>query len=139
MARIRSLLVGETQGTIDILPPRENHSPLCIVTSLQTLEWYVDVRDVARVHVAALVAPTVQSQRLFAFAGPFNWTDVVGILNRLRPENKAIPAPRDNEGRDLYDAWKVSRLAEDIMRSVFQVNGWTSLENSVGEGIADVA
>ncbi|KFY99397.1 hypothetical protein V500_01383 [Pseudogymnoascus sp. VKM F-4518 (FW-2643)] len=36
------------------------------------LKWFVDVEDDARIHVAALLDPTVKLKRIFAFAAPQN-------------------------------------------------------------------
>lgn len=35
-------------------------------------EWFVDVQDTARLHVAALVNPNIQNERILALAEPFN-------------------------------------------------------------------
>src|SRR5437763_255698 len=48
-------------------------------------EWCVDVEDTARLHVIALLDPDVQSERIFAAARPFTWTEVLHILRTLRP------------------------------------------------------
>jgi hypothetical protein len=101
------------------------------------LEYFIDVHDDARVHVAALLDPTVQNERLFAFAQAFNWTDIIGILTKLRPDNQRIPQPQPNEGRDLSDV-KGRKRAEDLIKSFFGVSGWTSLEDSIAAGIADL-
>jgi hypothetical protein len=98
----------------------------------------VDVRDTARLHVAALLDPTVQSERLFAFAGPYNWNDVIDILKRLRPDNNKIPTAPEGEGRDLSDVYKPSKRAEQLIRSFFGIKGWNSLEDSLAAGIADL-
>ena len=98
----------------------------------------MDVRDTARLHVAALLDPAVQSERLFAFAGPFNWTDIINILKKFRPENKKIPMAPEGEGRDLSDVHKASKRAEQLIRSFFGVKGWISLEDSLAAGIVDL-
>lgn len=55
------------------IPPRE--LLLLWARVLQQLikftEWYVDVQDCARLHVACLINPGVQNERIFAFAAPF--------------------------------------------------------------------
>ena len=98
----------------------------------------MDVRDTARLHVAALLDPTVQSERLFAFAGPYNWNDVIDILRKLRPKNKKIPTAPEGEGRDLSDLYEVSKRAEQLICSFFGIKGWTSLEDSLAAGITDL-
>ncbi|RFU35043.1 hypothetical protein B7463_g1306, partial [Scytalidium lignicola] len=99
-------------------------------------QWFVNVRDDARLHVAALLDPKVQSQRLFAFAEPQNWTDVLRILRKLRPENTLIPSDPENEGRDLSEV-PPSKKAEQLLKSFFG-KGWTGLEESIADGIEDL-
>ncbi|KEF62746.1 uncharacterized protein A1O9_00719 [Exophiala aquamarina CBS 119918] len=98
-------------------------------------QYFVHVRDNARLHVAALLDPTVQSERLFAFAEQFNWNDVVGILRRLEPDNKSIPDGPKDEPRDLTNVDKVRRRAEALLKSNFGVMGWTGLEESLTEAL----
>ena len=92
------------------------------------------MKDCARVHVAALLDPNVKSERLFAFAGPYNWTEVVGILRELRPENEHIPDAPEDEGRDLSDI-RPCRRAEQLIKEFFGVSGWVSLRDSLEAGI----
>ncbi|CAM1507574.1 Fc.00g072150.m01.CDS01 [Cosmosporella sp. VM-42] len=96
-------------------------------------QFYIDVRDCAKLHIIGLLDPSVHDERIYAFAGEFNWTDVVGILRKLRPENKSIPSAPENEGRDLSDV-KLIPHAEELLKS-FYGHGWTSLEESLKEGI----
>ena len=64
-------------------------------------QYNVDVRDVARVHVAALLEHDVKNERLFAFAEPYNYSRVVDILKKLDPSRQQYPLPVENEGHDL--------------------------------------
>lgn len=100
-------------------------------------EYHIDVQDDARVHLVALLDPTVQNERLFAFADLFSWADVLAILTRLRPDNKKIPKAPENQGQHLYDV-KPRKRAEDLIKSFFGVSGWTSLEDSIAAGIKDL-
>ncbi|KAJ5519845.1 aldehyde reductase [Penicillium fimorum] len=97
-------------------------------------QWFVNVEDTARLHVVALLSPAVQGERIFAFASSFNWTDIINILKKLRPNNKLIPEPPANEGRDLSDI-VLSRRAEELLREFFGQPGWIDLERSIAEGI----
>lgn len=99
-------------------------------------EWFVDVEDCARLHVIALLDPAVKSERIFAFAAPENWTDIIGILRKLRPQ-KHLPDPPENEGRDLSDI-RPSKRAEQLLHEFFGQPGWTSLEESLAIGIKDI-
>ncbi|KAL8713663.1 MAG: hypothetical protein Q9220_002189 [cf. Caloplaca sp. 1 TL-2023] len=49
-------------------------------------QHWVNVTDVAILHVAALEQEDVQGERLLAFAGPFNWNDTVVCLERIHAE-----------------------------------------------------
>lgn len=100
-------------------------------------EWFVNVEDTARLHVVALLSPAVKGERIFAFASAFNWTDIINILKKLRPNNHLIPEPPANEGRDLSDI-VLSRRAEDLLREFFGQPGWIGLERSIAEGIEGI-
>lgn len=92
------------------------------------------MEDAARLHVIGVLSPTVQAERLFAFAAPFNWTDIIWILRKLQPENTLIPDPPVNEGRVLGNIASIDR-AEKLLQDVFGRTGWTSLEDSLAAGI----
>ena len=96
--------------------------------------WYVSVEDVAHLHIAALLHPKLESERIFAMAAPFNWTDVVEIMRKLQPENEKIPDPPANEGRNLHLFVGVKK-AEEILREFCGRPGWTSLEECFAVGL----
>ncbi|KAL6689687.1 hypothetical protein J3F84DRAFT_398937 [Trichoderma pleuroticola] len=56
---------------------------------------FVDVRDVALLHVAALLDPSIEGARLPAWGYKFNWNDILKILQQLNP-GKALPVALDN-------------------------------------------
>ncbi|KAE8404386.1 hypothetical protein BDV37DRAFT_294032 [Aspergillus pseudonomiae] len=95
---------------------------------------FVDVVDLARVHVVGLLHPEVKSERLFAFASTFTWKEFVSILRKFRPDNAKIPIPPENELRDLSDIVPAQR-AESLIRSLFGRPGWIGLEESIRAGI----
>ena len=84
-----------------------------------------------------IISNTVESERIFALAAPFNWADIIYILRKLRPENKQIPDPPDNEGRDLSEIVPRKR-AEQLLQTNFGRPGWTSLQESIATGIEDL-
>lgn len=96
-------------------------------------EHYVDVRDCARLHVAALVGPDIKSERVFGYAYKFNWTDVIKRFQELRPANRQIPDPPENDWSDLTEV-KPSKRGEEILQFYFG-KSWTSLDQSLEEGI----
>ncbi|KAL3470491.1 NAD(P)-binding protein [Aspergillus californicus] len=97
-------------------------------------QWFVNVEDVARLHVIALLDPAVKGERIFGFASRFNWTDIISIMRKLRPDNRVIPNPPENEGRDQNVIVCASR-AEGLLREFFDQPGWITLEQSIADGI----
>lgn len=90
-------------------------------------QWMVDVQDTARLHVAALIDPDVENQRILAFAHPFNWNDVLACLRKLAP-NKSFPDDIEGLGRDLSRL--DNRPGAGLLKK-FGRSGWTSMEESV--------
>ncbi|OAP63208.1 hypothetical protein AYL99_02435 [Fonsecaea erecta] len=90
-------------------------------------QYYVNVQDNARVHVGALICPDVQGERLFAFAYPFNWNDILAIYRKLYPEHKFMEDLPDL-GRDLSKI--ANERAEKIVKR-FGRPGWTNLEDTI--------
>lgn len=68
-----------------------------VVVTNDEIAIFVDVRDVALLHVAALLDPSIEGTRLPAWGYEFNWNDILKILQQLDP-GKALPAALDNPG-----------------------------------------
>lgn len=92
----------------------------------------MNVQDTARVHVAALLYPDVNSERLFAWAYPYNWNDILAILRKLYPEQEFMQDMPDL-GRDLSKV--ANDRAEELVKR-FGRPGWTSLEDSIRDATA---
>ncbi|KAF2814725.1 NAD(P)-binding protein [Mytilinidion resinicola] len=90
-------------------------------------QWFVDVQDDARLHVAALIYEDVKAERLFAFAQPFNWNDILAFFRKLYPGRK-FHADFPDLGRDLSKV--ANERAEELLKR-FGQPGWTSLEDSI--------
>ncbi|KAI8299825.1 Aldehyde reductase 2 [Colletotrichum sp. SAR11_240] len=95
---------------------------------------YVDVGDVARLHIVALLAESVKSKRIFAAARPVNVSDFIDVLRELRPDNKLIPEKDANDGHDLTQVLPLAE-AEKLLQTYFGQKGWTSLKESIEAGI----
>lgn len=106
-------------------------------TDWSQIEHYVDVGDVARMHVIALLEPTVQSERLFAMAYPFTWNAVVNILRELRPFSKGLVSPPTNELEDLSNVLPLKR-AKALLKSFFGQSDWTGLKDSLEAGVTSL-
>lgn len=88
----------------------------------------IDVQDCARLHVAALLHPDVQNERIFGYAYPKNWTNTIEILRKLYPE-RTFPDPPQNEGEDRANVVGKPR-AESLLKWLGR-DGWTSYETSI--------
>lgn len=91
-------------------------------------QYYINVQDDALVHVAALIYPDVQNERLFAFAHPYSWNDILDALRRLYPQQKFID-DIPNIGEDKSKV--ANQRAEELLKRVSGLPAWTSLEQSV--------
>jgi nucleoside-diphosphate-sugar epimerase len=96
-------------------------------------QWFVDVVDDARLHVAALLFPDVENERIFAFAEPFNWDDVFKIIEEVDPGHKLPENPQSPNDRDLSEIAEKPR-AEELLRRMGQ-DGFRSLKDTVREVI----
>jgi nucleoside-diphosphate-sugar epimerase len=95
-------------------------------------QYFVNVQDTARVHVGALLYPDVNNERLFAWAAPYNWNDILAILRKLYPDREFIQDIPDL-GRDLSKV--ANERAEELVKR-FGRPGWTSLEDSIRDAAA---
>jgi nucleoside-diphosphate-sugar epimerase len=101
--------------------------------SSNLVEWFVDVEDTAKLHVIALLDPEVKSERIFAFAETYTWTDILAIIRRILPEGcEQLVSPPENEGRDISRILPRER-AEELLQN-FYGKGWTKLEDSIAAG-----
>lgn len=97
-------------------------------------QWFVDVGDNAKLHVAALVDPACDGQRIFAFAEPYNCNDILAIFRKLEP-SKSFIEDREDLGRALSEV--PNGEAEELLRKHYG-HGWTSLEESIRRNISPV-
>ena len=58
------------------------------VASIFSTAWFVDIDDIPRLHAAALARKSIQNERIFAFAVPFSWNQVLGILRKKFPKRE---------------------------------------------------
>ncbi|KAF2456217.1 aldehyde reductase II [Lineolata rhizophorae] len=125
--------VASTSAFVKMLFDNQKESK-GIVLSLDP-QWFVDVRDAALVHLAAAVDPSIEGRRLFAYAGRFNWDDVIAIFRKAYPDRQWEDM---NHGEDKQTPPR--ERATQALKDVFGVS-WTSLEQSVldtikaGEGM----
>ncbi|PNP51923.1 hypothetical protein FNYG_15864 [Fusarium nygamai] len=98
-------------------------------------QYYIDVDDTGRLHVAAAIFNNVKEQRIFGLGGRFNWNRILDIFRKNFPD-RSFPEnfsggedPNEIEPRD-----KAEQLLKDLGRP-----GWTSLEESVLANVESIA
>ncbi|PVH82817.1 hypothetical protein DL98DRAFT_585983 [Cadophora sp. DSE1049] len=77
-------------------------------------QYYVDVQDAARLHVAAVKFSDVADQRIFAQAKPYNWNEVLAILRELRPKQN-LPDDIPDPGKDVTKVDNAGAGAEALL------------------------
>lgn len=84
--------------------------------------------------MAAAALPHVKDQRIFGFAGRFNWDQILDIFRKNEPEKKFVDNFSGGEDpHKIVPAAKAEQLLRDLGRP-----GWTSLEKSVLANIKDL-
>jgi hypothetical protein len=100
------------------------------------IEWYVNVDDTARIHVAALLCKSINNERIFAYAEPFTWNDILAVLRKLYPSKKFEDDIPNAERSNM----KVpTKQGAQILRDIFEREGWTSLEETVAQNVKGLA
>lgn len=91
-------------------------------------QYYINVQDNALVHVAALIYEDVRNERLFAFAHPYSWNDILAILRKHYPSKEFID-DMPNLGEDKSRV--ANQRAEALLKRFTGLPGWTSLEQTI--------
>ncbi|KAE9568109.1 Aldehyde reductase 2 [Colletotrichum fructicola] len=91
-------------------------------------QWFCDVVDIARIHIAALLFLDVQSERLIAYAGRFNINDILAVFRETQP-SRNFPADLPDLGVDVGKI--ANERATELMKKLGGGKGWTSLEDCI--------
>jgi hypothetical protein len=104
------------------LPNGESYPRSMCTTAHPLTEWFVDVRDTARLQFLAFTTPFMGGKRYLAAGEPFQWNQVYEIYRKDFP-NAKVPEDFDEGGAD------VQKL--DNSSSTEVLGGWISLEQSL--------
>lgn len=100
------------------------------------VDFYIDVQDNARLHLAALLHPEISGERIFAYAAPYTWRDVQTTLAKLYP-NKIFATEIEPSKLERSDI-ELAPRAEDLLKEM-GYTGWTKLEDSLLANTRDLA
>ena len=81
----------------------------------------------ARLHLAALIDPDVNGERILAYKEPYNWNQVLGVFRKLYPDRRFVEDLPD-QGKDMSTV--ETKRSEEILRRM-GVDGFTGLEQSL--------
>jgi len=90
-------------------------------------QYFVDTQDVARLHLAGLIDPSVEGERIFAYAEPYTWNQILGLFRELYPNRKFV-ADIPDQGVDLSTV--ANDRSEALLRR-FGKDGFTPLKESI--------
>ena len=103
----------------------------------------VNVVDVARIHITALLDTSVTNERIFAFDEIFTWNGLIDIISHLRPSSAArLEAARPKD--EVADVTTVdNELGGTLLRKWYgqdgdQGRGWSGLAVTVKENLEGV-
>lgn len=100
-------------------------------------QYYIDVIDDARLHLtAAVLDGSLENERIFAFAGPFNWNDIFAAVKKARPDTKTKLEEVPGEAKDLSKV--PNELGAKLLKKWFGQDGYKSLEQSVKENLEGI-
>ncbi|KAH6897449.1 hypothetical protein B0T10DRAFT_186503 [Thelonectria olida] len=97
-------------------------------------QYYVNASDTGRLHLAAAIHPGVKDERIFAFAGRFNWDAMLAIFRKHFPNKTFLDD--FSGGEDANEIVERAR-AEQLLRDLGQP-GWVSLEETVLQNVEDL-
>lgn len=90
------------------------------------------MKDLASLHVAAILDPDVKNARLQSWGHSVHWNDVLAILRERRPEKTFI----DDYPKTYHLKVSVDQSESlALLKKWASKDGWTPLEESVAENI----
>jgi nucleoside-diphosphate-sugar epimerase len=97
-------------------------------------QYFINVRDDAKLHVIALTDPACNGDRIFGFADTYSLNKILAILRKLDP-SRQYPEDKDM-GEDLTEVPNAE--AEALLRKHYG-HGFAGLEETIKEGVAPAA
>jgi hypothetical protein len=95
-------------------------------------QWMVNVKDTARLHLAALVDPKVENERILAFAQPVSYNKNLACLRRMYSKKRF---PEEIEDDSKYLSKLDNSRGAELLRK-FGRPGFTGLEETIRENVA---
>ncbi|GAD99542.1 NAD dependent epimerase/dehydratase, putative [Paecilomyces variotii No. 5] len=97
--------------------------------------YHIDVKDVALLHVAAILDLEVNNQRLQAWAENCNWNDILAILRRLYPDRHFVD---DLPGMTKLSITSDFTLPLALLEKWAGQAGWRTLEQTIKDNTKSI-
>ncbi|KAF2843537.1 dihydroflavonol-4-reductase [Patellaria atrata CBS 101060] len=97
-------------------------------------QHFISVLDTANLHLAALLNPSVQHERILGTAAPYTWDEVIAIFRKHFPE-KEWKKSFAHLGRDISVVR--NERAKELLGWMGRKEGFRGLEESVDEMVKD--
>ncbi|KAH8655888.1 hypothetical protein BX600DRAFT_470469 [Xylariales sp. PMI_506] len=94
---------------------------------------YINVRDVALLHLAAVLDPDVSGERIQVWSKPCNWNSVLSALRGLYPDKDFIGDLKDVFGIHSLRATTDSTLPRRLLKKWSGRDDWISLVQGLSE------
>ena len=92
------------------------------------------MKDVALIHVAAILDPEVKNARLQSWGHSAHWNDILAILRECHPQKKFI----DDYPKPYHLKVSVDQSESlALLRKWSGKDGWTPLKDSISENITN--
>jgi hypothetical protein len=102
----------------------------CIADTVSHVVYFVGVKDVAVLHIAATLDVDVKDERMQAWVRPFNWNDVLAMWRKQYPNRQFV--------EDLPKMGKVNHRIDDTLQKQLLKkwngqDGWINMEDGFKE------
>jgi nucleoside-diphosphate-sugar epimerase len=115
---------------VKLVPPRMlTHLKPLLAVSNASAEYFIDVEDVARFHVIALIHPELSRQRIFACAATYNYNDILAIFRKNFPDRKFL-VDWPGLGKELTIV-PPREKANALLKEFGRPGGFTPFEESI--------
>ncbi|CAF9932570.1 MAG: hypothetical protein GOMPHAMPRED_006611 [Gomphillus americanus] len=95
-------------------------------------QWFINVQDIAKLHVGAVIFEEVANQRLLGLAGKYSFNDAIDFFHKVDPE-RSLPSKFEDVPEDTTEADTASAL--EVLK-LFGQNGFIGVEQTIKENIA---
>ncbi|KAM0477022.1 hypothetical protein ACHAPX_005981 [Trichoderma viride] len=125
------------RGTAGWVPGlyKSDEAQIAQVSTMPSL-IFVNVKDVAILHVATILDKDTKEERIQAWGGPFTWNDVLAILRRLHPSQTFVD---DFPAAPAFTATTDETVALRLLKKWAQQDGWRNFEDTVRENLGNLS